>query len=264
MTWTVMTDKEFTWPTFTCPLLIYASRSFFYQPIFSYLAIAIERYTSIVRNHTIKFLPAIVVNVSVWLAAFIVSIPYYLSHEVDSPSCTESPKKCVKDANRDLWTVYAGAEALISYFVPLGICVALYICIWRFFRRQNEVLQQTMATIISPSLLYGAIAQMEIRRGVMKLCITVTAIFFLSYTPVAVSIIATMFNGLPEGWLYVERVLLQLALSVNPLIYSRLSTSYRQQMRSLKGALWKKLQLILPNKCRQVSQSAEIELSEVS
>ncbi|KAI1710771.1 hypothetical protein DdX_10470 [Ditylenchus destructor] len=196
------------------------------------------------------------------MSALIVSQHYYanyqvISHNTTEPNdtCLKTSKVCQNDASPSFWSFYQYAELVVSYIFPLILCVAVYGRIWWCFRILNKSLSDTMATIISPSIICGAKAQVEVRQGILKLLILVTSIFFICYGPdsgkdACFARTYLRFDILPAWWMYPRTILLQLAVSINPLIFGRLSSSYRARIRTFKANLGAKLRWMVPKKMR--------------
>ncbi|KAI1703995.1 7 transmembrane receptor (rhodopsin family) domain-containing protein [Ditylenchus destructor] len=201
-------DDEYTWPDVLCPLLSYARRGTFYLPIFVYCSLAVERYANAIHRFKLKCRPAIICNVILWAFAFTMALPYYLSYRTElsetkmtttsmmNASChtnetqvQQTLKKCARDADAPLWKEYQWAEMVVSYILPIAVCSIFYLRIWWCFRELNMALKDTMLTIISPSIIRGTQAQMEVRKGILKVLALATFIFFVCYTPVFLSIL---------------------------------------------------------------------------
>ena len=218
--------------------------------ILTILAISFERYYAIchpLKAHlTCTFVRMLKVVSSIWLIASLSSSPFFnIAIHKDSRLVDGTPIKVCRIYIRQTWhKVYLMWSTGFFILIPLIVLVVLYIVIARKLIRDTQLVNSKNDCISH--------ANLKARKQVVYMLFAVVLVFFLCMLPIKVvgmwMIFITKVDlvklGL-EGYLnliYFCRVMMYMNSVLNPVMYSMLSTKFRDAFRRVLGvprAFWR-------------------------
>uniref|UniRef100_A0A8C4YWV0 Neuromedin U receptor 3 n=1 Tax=Gadus morhua TaxID=8049 RepID=A0A8C4YWV0_GADMO len=218
-----------------CYLKTFLFETVCFSSILSVTALSAERYVAVVHPLKTRHLStnrhARRVLGGVWLASMACAVPNTLLHGVYRlPERAEESAVCT--VLRPLWVykLLIQVTTVCFYLVPMAVISALYLVMAVHLRRERMLLPPFLLFIFP---LYGASYERPLT--------VVVAVFGLCWAPFhaerllwsSVSQWTDAMHGVYQ-WVHIlSGVLFYLSSAVNPLIYSLLSTRFRQGFRQL-------------------------------
>ncbi|KAI1293517.1 5-hydroxytryptamine receptor 1D [Halotydeus destructor] len=162
-------DRMWYMAPWTCKLYLSSDAFFWTASVLHFLVLAIDRYEAVHKpleySQNPRKVKSAITLVLVWSTAAVTS--YLLYMVVKWPEASGQP--CLLKTN------YVGLWSLICFYIPLGISIVLYICVYRKIR-----------TTIGKSAVSGLAEARAREHRVAKVLLTVITGFLICVTPISV------------------------------------------------------------------------------
>ncbi|XP_075972005.1 RYamide receptor-like [Anticarsia gemmatalis] len=233
------------WPfgAIMCKAVNYSQAVSVLVSAYTLLAISIDRYIVIMRplKPRLGKTAAKLVVIAVWIGAFITAAPIPIVSELQRPSPWH--EVCEVDVCGERWSSpeqsgqYTIALLVLQFALPLSALVCTYAriayVVWGG-RPPGEAQHERDKQILNS------------KRKMVKMMVTVVAVFTICWLPLNVFIVAWTVNGDDvewsswQGWPYVWFASHWLAMShscYNPIIYCYMNARYRRGFKQILGSI---------------------------
>ncbi|XP_005089627.1 neuropeptide Y receptor type 2 [Aplysia californica] len=203
------------------------------------LAIAIDRYMSIVHASQLTTRQVILVLAVIWTVSILLSTPLFCFHKQDIQKLFEHTfvQQCIDDWPNDLFRqIYATTVMLIQYLTPSGVISFLHASICKFLHYRLEE-RPGMDTQITAK----AKADMKRHRRTMMLLTAMALAFSITWLPLTILNITAdlgheVFKEQRYNLLHAIGLLIAMSSSVaNPLMYGWFNSNFRRGFWELLG-----------------------------
>ncbi|XP_013772714.1 neuropeptides capa receptor-like [Limulus polyphemus] len=233
-----------------CKLRALVAEMTSYASVLTIVAFSTERYIAICYPLFIQTVSSlsrcIKIITLVWIIACISAIPFaiftkvnYVEYPIGSGNLlTESAFCSLPMENHDISLPLLQFATFAFFCLPMTLIIILYVKIGLTLRHSSRVTSDG-STISSPSL--GSNRQCQVRRSINKMLVAVVIAFFLCWAPFHAQRLLVVYvhprqwtmnlRTLNEVLYYLAGCLYYFSATINPILYSLMSTKYREAFR---------------------------------
>ncbi|KAF8767951.1 Orexin receptor type 2 like protein [Argiope bruennichi] len=224
-----------------CKAIPYAQLTAAHVSVLTILSISFERYYAICKplkaGYKCTQMRAISIIVVIWLVAVLSTLPVLLTihYYAAKDLLTEDPRPICYMRVEQLWEkLYYLLAISVFYALPFLILLAVCCHIRRHLMKSNKMLERS-----------NEATQMRSRKQVVIMLVAVIVSFFLCLLPFRVFTIWLIFSsqediinlGMETSYtlMYICRLLIYINAALNPIIYSAISSKFRNFFFRLLG-----------------------------
>ncbi|XP_048879880.1 neuromedin-U receptor 2 [Brienomyrus brachyistius] len=231
-----------------CYFKIFLFETVCFASILNVTALSIERYIAVMHPLKSRYVMtnqhARRVITGVWVVSFICAIPNTSLHGIYYLYLPEKvAESAICSLLKPLWmyNLVIQITTVLFYFVPMTIISVLYLVIGRRLNRETRVPQKKLGKNRMPGATWKIHLECDRRRQVNRMLTVVVVVFAICWAPFHVdrllwSYVSQWTDAMHATFQYVHilsGVLFYFSSAVNPLIYSLLSTRFRECFRGL-------------------------------
>nr|XP_023683280.1 neuromedin-U receptor 2-like [Paramormyrops kingsleyae]XP_023683281.1 neuromedin-U receptor 2-like [Paramormyrops kingsleyae]XP_023683282.1 neuromedin-U receptor 2-like [Paramormyrops kingsleyae] len=231
-----------------CYFKIFLFETVCFASILNVTALSMERYIAVMHPLKSRYVMtnqhARRVITGVWVVSFICAIPNTSLHGIYYLYLPEKvAESAICSLLKPLWmyNLVIQITTVLFYFVPMTIISVLYLVIGRRLNRENRVPKEKLGGKRTSGATWKIHLECDRRRQVNKMLTVVVVVFAICWAPFHVdrllwSSVSQWTDAMHATFQYVHilsGVLFYFSSAVNPLIYSLLSTRFRECFRGL-------------------------------